>query len=318
MSRARNIKPSIMANEDLAELAPLERLLFVYLWMLADRAGRLEDRPRRIKAEALPYDEADVDSMLSNIESSGFIHRYRVGGQAVIQIVNFAKHQVPHVRERASELPGYDSDQDSAGITPGSAEPSPGQGKALDDVRPDSVVAPDKAVPEHNLGSAEASPRSPDSGFLIPDSGFLIPDSSSLRSDVAPGSATTAAPRRPRRADESPPKSAEPWQAYSRAYRERYGVDPVRNQRSNVLLCQLVDRLGAREAPAVAAFYLRHQKSVYVAGRHPIELLLRDAEAIRTDWMTGRQSTVAAAVQGDRTQQNANVFTKLIEEARSG
>ena len=49
MARSRNIKPSIMANEELAELEPLSRLLFIYLWMLADKAGRLEDRPKRIK-----------------------------------------------------------------------------------------------------------------------------------------------------------------------------------------------------------------------------------------------------------------------------
>ena len=50
MARSRNIKPSIMANEELAELEPLSRLLFIYLWMLADKAGRLEDRPKRIAA----------------------------------------------------------------------------------------------------------------------------------------------------------------------------------------------------------------------------------------------------------------------------
>jgi len=34
----------------------LARLLYPGLWMLADREGRLEDRPLRIKAEILPYD----------------------------------------------------------------------------------------------------------------------------------------------------------------------------------------------------------------------------------------------------------------------
>lgn len=116
---------------------------------------------------------------------------------------------------------------------------------------------------------------------------------------------------------DAPPKSRSTWEAYAEAYRGRYGVDPVRNQRANALLCQLVDRLGTEEAPPVAAFFVRHQKSVYVSGRHPIELLVRDAEALRTDWATGRQSTVAAAVLGDRTQQNANVFGRLIEEAES-
>lgn len=142
MARARNIKPSIMDNEELAELAPLARLLFVYLWMLADREGRLEDRPKRIAAQALPYDRtADVGAMLDDLQSAGFIVRYVVDGVACIEVVSFTKHQNPHVREADSSLP------------------SPAQ-------------TPAKDVTKHNLGSAESSPRSPDPGFRIPDSGL--------------------------------------------------------------------------------------------------------------------------------------------------
>lgn len=143
MARARNIKPSIMDNEDLAELEPITRLLFIYLWMLADREGRLEDRPKRIAAQALAYDrDADANEMLESLAKSGFITRYVVDGIACIQINSFTKHQTPHVREAASSLPCI------------------GQSTT-------------KAVPSTNLGDGETSPRSPDS--LIPDS--LIPDS---------------------------------------------------------------------------------------------------------------------------------------------
>ncbi len=144
MARSRNIKPSIMENEELADLDPIARLLFIYLWMLADREGRLEDRPKRIAGRALPYDrDANVDDLLNRLAGAGFITRYTIGDLAIIQINNFAKHQSPHVRESASELPGME------------------QGTA-------------KVVTKHNLGSAETSPRSPDSLFLIPDSPFLI------------------------------------------------------------------------------------------------------------------------------------------------
>lgn len=106
MARARNIKPSIMDNEQLAELEPLTRLLFVYLWMLADREGRLEDRPKRIAAQALPYDRAaDVGAMLDELEQAGFILRYESAGLACIQICAFAKHQTPHGTERDSTIP---------------------------------------------------------------------------------------------------------------------------------------------------------------------------------------------------------------------
>lgn len=106
MARSRNIKPSVMDNEELAELPALTRLLFIFLWMLADREGRLEDRPKRIAAQALAYDRsADVGAMLDDLHKAGFITRYVAHGIACIQINQFAKHQTPHIREAESTLP---------------------------------------------------------------------------------------------------------------------------------------------------------------------------------------------------------------------
>lgn len=50
MARARNIKPAFFMNDELAEIDPLGRLLFIGLWTIADREGRLEDRPARHKS----------------------------------------------------------------------------------------------------------------------------------------------------------------------------------------------------------------------------------------------------------------------------
>lgn len=105
MARARNIKPSIMANEELAEMEPMHRLMFIYLWMLADREGRVEDRPKRISAQAFPYDQVNADSILCDLEKSGFIKRYESCGVKVISVVNFLRHQSPHGTEKDSELP---------------------------------------------------------------------------------------------------------------------------------------------------------------------------------------------------------------------
>ena len=100
MARARNIKPGFFVNDDLADCEPLARLLFIGLWTIADAEGRLKDRPRQIKAQILPYDECDTDSLLINLEQSRFIQRYSIQGQPVIQVVNFAKHQNPHKNEK--------------------------------------------------------------------------------------------------------------------------------------------------------------------------------------------------------------------------
>jgi hypothetical protein len=93
MARIRTIKPSFFKNEDLAELPMQARLLFIGLWALADKEGRLEDRPKRIKVELFPYDSVDIDGSLSRLQSAGFIKRYGVGEMKVIQILSFSKHQ---------------------------------------------------------------------------------------------------------------------------------------------------------------------------------------------------------------------------------
>ena len=107
MARARNIKPSFFDNEKLAALSAHARLLFIGLWTIADAYGKLEDRPGRIKKQLLGYEDVDAETLLKNLEQSGFIERYSVGEIRVIRIPNFIKHQHPHPNElrKPSEFP---------------------------------------------------------------------------------------------------------------------------------------------------------------------------------------------------------------------
>ena len=93
MSRIRTIKPDFFLHDELAELTPLNRLLFIGMWTLADCEGRLEDRPKRIRAQLHPYDDGDTDAMLQSLHDRNFITRYSVGGVGYIEINNFKKHQ---------------------------------------------------------------------------------------------------------------------------------------------------------------------------------------------------------------------------------
>ena len=112
MARIRYLKPEFFTDEDLAEL-PLEaRLLFAGLWCHADRAGRLEDRPKFLKAMIFPYDQKiDIDKfleLLNTVRSDGqrFINRYKTDdGRCFISIPSWSRHQSPHHTERASVIP---------------------------------------------------------------------------------------------------------------------------------------------------------------------------------------------------------------------
>jgi hypothetical protein len=115
MARIRSIKPSFFTSDHVATLSMAARLLYAGLWTLADREGRLEDRPRRIKVEIMPYDDVDTDSLLAELAAGDdpFIDRYEVDGKAYIQVLAFTEHQKPHPKEPKSVIPAR-SGQDTA------------------------------------------------------------------------------------------------------------------------------------------------------------------------------------------------------------
>lgn len=105
MSRSRIIKPCLWINEDLAELSIPARYLFPALWCHADREGRLEYRPKKLKAEIFPYDNLLIEKLVVELHDGGFITVYSKNDNLYIQITNFVKHQRPHPNETASNLP---------------------------------------------------------------------------------------------------------------------------------------------------------------------------------------------------------------------
>ena len=108
MARIRSIKIGFFRNEDLAVFSPFHRLLFEGLWLLADKAGLLEDRPKRIHADLFPFDPAlDVDAMLTDLADGErpFILRYEANGKRYISVLNFQVHQRPHHTEPPSTIP---------------------------------------------------------------------------------------------------------------------------------------------------------------------------------------------------------------------
>lgn len=107
MARARNIKPSFFSNDELAELDPLARLLFIGMWTIADFKGCFEYKPKRVKVQLLPYDNCDIEKLTINLDKSGFISIYSVLDQLYVKVLNFDKHQNPHKNERdkGSDIP---------------------------------------------------------------------------------------------------------------------------------------------------------------------------------------------------------------------
>ena len=105
MGRTRQIKYEFFLNEGLSALDPMARLLFIGLWTICDKEGRLEYRPTRIKAQLFPYHDADMEGMIKSL--SGYLMVYEVAGAKYIQVKKFLDHQRPHPGEKISIIPEF-------------------------------------------------------------------------------------------------------------------------------------------------------------------------------------------------------------------
>jgi|GEM_PF-1438776 len=163
--RIRNILPEFYKDDRLAELPPLARILYLGLHGLADRCGRLEDRPIRIKAEVLPYDAVNVAEMLCALAEAGCILRYATSAGRFIALPNFEAEQHINTYEKKTEsripAPPVEVSSDQLPINFGAAAEV-----SQTSVGSDSDASPSAAKPIH-----DARPRIGDCGLGIGEIG---------------------------------------------------------------------------------------------------------------------------------------------------
>jgi len=267
MARARSFKPELLIDERLVACSMAARWLYVGMGTEADRAGRLEDRPMRLKLAIFPGDAVEVDPLLNELAQQGLALRYEVAGKRYIQILDWDKLQSPHIKESVSIIPAPTVHGASTGPAP--AEP---------------VQAPG----EHRASTIPAALTS-DSGLLTLDSGPLTSDPSSSADHPSDGPSAGKPKGKGSNKAKEPGKTVATWQAYSEAFERRHGAKPIPNRTANGQLARFVDQVGADESPKVAAFYVGCDDAFYVSNMHPVSLLLRDASKLRTLLVTGRK-----------------------------
>lgn len=176
MARARNIKPGFFENEILADLEPHARLLFIGLWLLCDRDGRMEYRPKRIGAKLFPYEPLNIAELHGKLCTAGFITIYTVEGKDYLQVNEFVKHQAPHPKEKAGECPPPPQTTDDAG--PVNSPEKPGNYTASsgkDGTSPSDSLNPDSLNPDSNTtapssADADSTPEDCSSELVEPES----------------------------------------------------------------------------------------------------------------------------------------------------
>jgi hypothetical protein len=283
MARSRNIKPAFFQNDLLGELEPIDRLAFIGMWTIADYKGCIEYRPKRLKAQILPYDNCDVQNIVINLERSRFVTIYSVQGQLYLKINNFEKHQNPHPNERkaGSDLPDIDENDNT-------------------------VNNLQNIVTNHEQdGTNRADSLFPLPSSLIPSS--LIPDPLTLPSATQPASEK-------QKETELQIACRRTWEAYARAYFDKHGTEPVRNAKVNSQVKAYVQRVGYEEAPHIAAWFVSHMDAFYVRSGHSVGILEKDCEKLRTEWATGNRMTGARARQVERVGGMADIVSEILVE----
>lgn len=261
MARARNIKPGFFTDAELVECEFWERLLFAGLWTIADKSGRLFDRPKQIKLDLFPADDVDIRSGLDSLERHGLIRRYSTSDQAIVQITNFAKHQNPHKDERASTIPAEFAPEEHGAST---------------------VQAPES----HGANRA-------DSLVLIPDSGLieLIPPKSPFEGESVSsvsGETNESSPEKKMRSGKTREKDNPYWHDLRRWYLfdEYWQAHPRKVAKEDAMRAwrQVLGEHDNDEA-TMQAFHMLFERTAVEWNRRPADKVPHFATWInRRDW----------------------------------
>lgn len=311
MARIRTTKPEFYTSEQVMNLSIPARFAFQGLWTFCDDGGNHPASAKTLKAEVFPSDDmtsTQVQGLIDEMLAQGLIVIYEAGGKQYWHVTGW-HHQ--RIDKPSYKHPKFGEASPPAVASVAEAAP----------IAPTPVVA---AAPNHPEPLPEDSSNALGTfhpgveGSRVEGTGAdgTGVDGFRLSAD-APPAVRSAKPSKPKAAEQEKPKTADVWDAYSSAYAERYGVEPLRNAKVNALLSQFLNKLPTDEAPAVAAFYVCSNNQFYVAKGHSVAMLLADAEKLRTEWVTGRQTTATQARLADQTQTNANAFAGLISEAQA-
>lgn len=264
--------------------------------------------------------ERAVQEALRWLQSTGAVFRqYRENKSSVYTVTpqSFDPAKAPDKRERVKAQRGAD------GAPPANGAPD-AQGAPPADSAPGEAGAPGGAdgalgagksrtpgVQEAHQGVANGAPKSSMEPSLNRKGTVNEPPSSSQPAAQAGGVEGESA-----RLEAYRQACRETWAAYELAYQQRYDVAPVRNAKVNAAIGQLVKRLGASEAPAVAAWFVGNVNQAFVVQRcHAVGDLLAQCESYRTQWAAGRAVTQTEAQQADKTAANHGAAGRAGEKA---
>lgn len=166
MARIRTIKPEFFTSEDIVDLSPLARLLYIATWCEADREGRLVWKPRTMKLRYFPADDCDIDALARELVASGLVVPY---GDGLAFIPSFSRHQHVNPRESQSSLPIPDASltRDDASLPVSDAQVGRERKGKEGKEEKNSCAAPPSPAPAESEAPSKPEPEKPSSPVFI-------------------------------------------------------------------------------------------------------------------------------------------------------
>lgn len=109
MPRIRTIKPEFFTSDDILDLSPLTRLVYIGLWCHSDRNGCLK-YGRALKSLILPEESNKFTNCIAELISNNHAIQYQVKSKKYLYLPMFSVHQRPHHTEKDSGIPEYRSE----------------------------------------------------------------------------------------------------------------------------------------------------------------------------------------------------------------
>lgn len=95
MARIRSVHPELFTDEGFCSLSPLARLLNIGIWTLCDDHGVFEWKPFGMKITILPIDNADIPTLLKELETNNQVTKFEEDGKTYGLVRNFCRYQRP-------------------------------------------------------------------------------------------------------------------------------------------------------------------------------------------------------------------------------
>lgn len=287
--------------ESLPTLPSGVKPLLVHLARFARKDDHTCFRPQEVIADSIDQSLSTVKRNIKWLRQNGLIttkptykEGVRVADSITLNVgatlgVNLTRSQVSNRPVKIATLGVKNTDlrcqleggQVSIPANPSLSKQTNKQNKHCD------VVAVDEALQEKN-------------NFLMSENEALKAEIEALKKQLAdtqtapqenPVAVHKTAPKAKANKSEQQQANADTWQAYANAYFNRYGIEPLRNAKTNSQIASFVTAVGTDLAPVLARYYVNLNNPFYLQKTHAVGLLLSDAEPIRTQYLTGRQIT---------------------------